>query len=58
MVTGSFNRIGGDMAILLFLPDFTDKYTEYVLRHTLPTELETRTQMMQGFYTMYENPIL
>jgi len=41
----------------LFLPDFMDKYTEYVLRHTSPSELEVKAQMMQGFKTMYNNPL-
>lgn len=41
----------------LFLPDFMDKYTEYVLRHASPAELETKTQTMQDLKTMYKNPL-
>lgn len=41
----------------LFLPDFLDKYTEYVLRHASASELEEKTQMMQDFRTMYKNPL-
>jgi len=39
-----------------FAPDYMDKYTEYVLRHTPPAELETKTQSMEDFKTMYKNP--
>lgn len=41
----------------LFLPDFMDRYTEYVLRHASASELETKTQMMTDFKTMYNNPL-
>lgn len=41
----------------LFLPDFLDKYTEYVLRHASASELEEKTKMMQDFKTMYKNPL-
>ncbi len=41
----------------LFVPDFMDKYTEYVLRHAAPSELEDKTQMMNNFKTMYKNPL-
>lgn len=41
----------------LFIPDFVDKYAEYVLRHAVPSELESKTQMIQDFKTMYKNPL-
>ena len=41
----------------LFVPDFMDKYTEYVLRHASPSELDAKTQMMNDFKTMYKNPL-
>jgi hypothetical protein len=41
----------------LFAPDFMDKYTEYVLLHAAPAELEEKTQMMNNYKTMYENPL-
>jgi|SRR5690554_489027 len=41
----------------MFLPDFLEKYTEYVIRHAPPAELETKTQTMQHFKNMYENPL-
>jgi len=40
-----------------FAPDYMDKYTEYVLRHTPPAELEAKAQSMEDFKTMYENPL-
>lgn len=40
-----------------FAPDYMEKYTEYVLRHTSPTELEAKTQSMEDFKTMYKNPL-
>ncbi|HZH69386.1 MAG TPA: DUF4199 domain-containing protein [Flavobacteriaceae bacterium] len=40
-----------------FAPDYMDKYTEYVLRHTPATELEAKAQSMEDFKTMYENPL-
>lgn len=39
-----------------FAPDYMDKYTEYVLRHTPPAELEAKAQSMEDFKTMYKNP--
>lgn len=39
-----------------FAPDYMDKYTEYVLRHASPSELEAKTQTMENFKTMYKNP--
>lgn len=40
-----------------FAPDYIEKYTEYVLRHTSPTELEAKTQSMEDFKIMYKNPL-
>lgn len=40
-----------------FAPDYMEKYTEYVLRHTSPAELEAKTQSMEDFKTMYKNPL-
>lgn len=41
----------------LFLPDFIDKYTAYVLRHASPETLADKTKAMQDFGTMYKNPL-
>jgi amino acid transporter len=41
-----------------FAPDYIEKYTEYVLRHTSPSELEAKTQTMEDFKTMYRNPLI
>ncbi len=40
-----------------FAPDYMEKYTDYVLRHTSPAELEAKTQSMEDFKAMYKNPI-
>ena len=40
-----------------FAPDYMEKYTDYVLRHTSPAELEAKTQSMEDFKIMYKNPI-
>lgn len=39
-----------------FAPDYMDKYSAYVLRHTPSSELETKTEMMENLKTMYQNP--
>lgn len=39
-----------------FAPDYMDKYTEYVLRHTAPSEQDAKMQAMENLKTMYKNP--
>ena len=40
----------------LFVPDFMDKYVQYVLRHTSEANLAAKTQEMAEFKEMYKNP--
>lgn len=44
-------------AYYLFFPDYMEKYGEYVLRHASPSELEAKTEMMNEYKSMYENPL-
>jgi uncharacterized protein YndB with AHSA1/START domain len=41
----------------LFVPDFMDVYTEYVLKNCTPENLPTKTQEMANFKEMYKNPL-
>lgn len=40
----------------LFVPEFLDKYVEYVLRHTSEANLAAKTKEMAEFREMYKNP--
>ena len=40
----------------LFVPEFIDKYTQYVLRHTSEANLAAKTREMEEFKEMYKNP--
>lgn len=41
----------------LFVPDFIDVYTEYVLKLSTPETLEAKTTEMADFKEMYKNPL-
>lgn len=41
----------------LFVPDFMDVYTSYVLQHCDPAELDAKTVEMKDFSEMYKNPL-
>ncbi|WP_257669989.1 DUF4199 domain-containing protein [Parapedobacter tibetensis] len=46
-----------------FIPDFMDKYTDYVLRNAEsdganPTELAKKTEEMAKFKDLYKNPVM
>lgn len=41
----------------LFVPDFIDIYTQHVLNETSSTELAAKTEEMESFSEMYENPL-
>ena len=41
----------------LFVPDFMDVYTTYVLENCTPGELQAKTTEMANFKEMYNNPL-
>ena len=41
----------------IFAPDFIDVFTDYVLRHSAPEDLATKTAQMAEFKEMYKNPL-
>lgn len=41
----------------LFVPDFIDVYTSYVLENTTDAELQAKTSEMADFKKMYKNPL-
>ncbi len=41
----------------LFVPDFMDVYTDYVLKNCTPGDLAAKTKEMANFKEMYENPL-
>lgn len=41
----------------LFVPDFIDVYTSYVLENTTNAELQAKTSEMADFKEMYKNPL-
>ena len=41
----------------IFAPDFIDVFTEYVIRHSPPDEVEATTAQMANFKEMYKNPL-
>lgn len=41
----------------LFVPEFIDKYIEYVLKHTSEANLAAKTKEMAEFKEMYKNPV-
>ncbi|RQP18415.1 MAG: DUF4199 domain-containing protein [Parapedobacter sp.] len=41
----------------LFVPDFIDVYTDYVLTTCAPEDIETKTAQMADFKEMYKNPL-
>lgn len=40
----------------LFVPDFMDVYTDYVLKNCTPDDLPAKTKEMANFKEMYKNP--
>lgn len=41
----------------LFVPDFIDVYTSYVLQNTAESDLQAKTVEMANFKEMYKNPL-
>lgn len=41
----------------LFVPDFMDVYTDYVLKHCSPEDLAAKTKEMAHFKALYSNPL-
>lgn len=41
----------------LFVPDFIDVYTSYVLNNCAETDLQAKTAEMADFKEMYKNPL-
>lgn len=41
----------------LFIPDFMDVYTDYMIRRSAPEEIEAVTEQMTNFKEMYKNPL-
>lgn len=41
----------------LFVPDFIDVYTNYVLTTCAPEDLQAKTDQMADFKEMYKNPL-
>ena len=41
----------------LFVPDFIDVYTEYVLKNSEPGEVQAKKTEMANFKEMYKNPL-
>ena len=41
----------------VFVPDFMDIYTDYVLKNCAPDDLPAKTKQMESFKEMYKNPI-
>lgn len=41
----------------LFVPDFIDIYTAYVLNNCAPADIPAKTEEMAGFKEMYKNPL-
>ncbi len=41
----------------IFVPDFIDVYTEYVIKISPPEEVEAKSAQMANFKEMYKNPL-
>ena len=41
----------------IFVPDFIDVYTDYVLKNSSPDTIEAKSEEMAGFKEMYKNPL-
>lgn len=41
----------------LFAPDFIDVFTDFMIRHSAPDEVEATTAQMANFKEMYKNPL-
>lgn len=41
----------------LFVPDFMDVYSDYVLKNCTPADLPAKTKEMANFKEMYKNPL-
>jgi hypothetical protein len=47
----------GLLYMKLFIPDFLEIYTNYVLRNSSPDEVQARSAEMANFKEMYKNPL-
>lgn len=57
LVASTVYTVLGLLYYYLFVPDFLDVYTEYVIRNSAPDEVETKTAQMANFKEMYKNPL-
>ncbi len=47
----------GLMYYYLFVPDFLDVYSQYVIKNAAPSQVEAITAQMENFKEMYKNPL-
>ena len=41
----------------IFVPDFVDVFSDYVIRNSAPDEVESKTAQMANFKELYKNPL-
>ncbi len=57
LVASTIYTVIGLLYYYLFVPDFIDVFTEYVIRNSAPDEVEAKTAQMANFKEMYKNPL-
>jgi hypothetical protein len=57
LVASTVYVIIGLLYYYLFVPDFIDVFTEYMIRNSPAEEVETTTAQMENFKEMYKNPL-
>ena len=56
-VASTIYVVVGLLYYYLFIPDFMDIYTDYIIRNSAPDEVEAMTVQMANFKEMYKNPL-
>lgn len=57
LVAATFYVLISMIYLYQFAPDYMDRYADYVLRHSSPTELEAKSESMESLKDMYKNPL-
>lgn len=56
-IASTFYVVLGLLYYYLFVPDFIDVYSDYVIRNTEPDKVEAITSQMANFKEMFKNPL-
>lgn len=56
-IASTFYVVFGLLHYYVFVPDFGEVYTDYVIRNSAPDEVEAVTAQMESFLEMYKNPL-